>query len=635
MEHKHGVYDSDTRFSINAVTRQIKSDPKHKTTLMQNDHNSERFTFELPRYIEQHDMSICNQVEVHYLNSSSADKGKFNKGLYTVEDLQISPDDPEKVICSWLISNNATQLVGKLSFRLRFKCVEGDVISYAWHTAIFADISVSDGINADETFEMDYVDIIEQWKFALAKEITDEVNAEITAWKEVESGKVRGEMTAFSAQWNDALNVERKRIDNIVSLPNGSTAGDAELQDIRVGADGKIYETAGAAVREQFKEKLNKNFTNISTAVEMTHEAGCYKNTQGKTIITVQNDKLSMIRVANVTSGERYILKTYMSLDGLYYNFFVFETVTSGMSAIRDDDVGQFVECIDDVAHEYAFTIPAECVTFYTACGVGMESNVTIKRLDEIKIPMLRLSEENFPDACIPLAALEELPQVESVCECVPLYESIEKPFDFKGKTILAFGDSITVGVTSPDLEVTENSYIKLFANKFGMTLTNLAESGSTLAFSEESTLRCITDKVCSRTTDNPDFVVIAGGTNDYNQGREVGVFGDTENTTVYGALYLICEHLKTHFANTTVIFITPVNVTKTFSASVASLNEYRKAIFEVATSYGFDVVDGSSIGLPSNPGGWGNVMIGDKDGVHPTEKGHELYFKGLCNKLC
>lgn len=258
MEHKHGVYDSDARFSINSTTRQIKNESSRKTTLMQNDHNSERFTFELPRYIESHDMSLCNQVEVHYLNSSAKDKEEFRKGLYTVDDLQISPDDPEKVVCSWLISQNATQLVGKLSFRLRFKCVEDGVITYAWHTAVFADISVSDGINADESFEMDYVDIIEQWKEAVRiefaqwhEETVAEMSAEVTAWKEVESGKVRGEMTAFSAQWNDALNVERKRIDQFVAMPEGATTNDAELADIRVGANGKTYGTAGEAVRNQ------------------------------------------------------------------------------------------------------------------------------------------------------------------------------------------------------------------------------------------------------------------------------------------------------------------------------------------------------------------------------------------------
>lgn len=160
----HGVYDTDTHFSIDPVTRAIKNETCPKTSIIQFDHNSERFTFELPRVIEGHDMSLCNVVQVHYVNTDAQTKAQ-SLGVYEVEDLQISPDDDSVVLCSWLISQNATKYVDGLRFLLRFSCVDEEgVVQYVWNTAIYTGISVASGIFNGEAVAETYVDILEQWK---------------------------------------------------------------------------------------------------------------------------------------------------------------------------------------------------------------------------------------------------------------------------------------------------------------------------------------------------------------------------------------------------------------------------------------------------------------------------------------
>ena len=176
MSHTHNVVDTDKHFIIDAATRAITTESK-ELTLMQGDHNSEIYTFEMPRRFEGHDMSECNRVEIHYINTSS-DKfsGETSKDYYIVSDLRIDEADPEKLLFSWLLSGNTTKYAGSLGFRVSFSCVDDNsTVSYKWSTDIFKGITVSDGLDNTAAVEEAFSDVFTKYEEEI-EAVVQEVN---------------------------------------------------------------------------------------------------------------------------------------------------------------------------------------------------------------------------------------------------------------------------------------------------------------------------------------------------------------------------------------------------------------------------------------------------------------------------
>lgn len=189
MAHIHNVYDSDIHFKLDYKTRLFLNESELKTLVAQGDHNSERFTFEMPREIEGHDMTTCNRIEVHYININSTTK-ETSEDIYIVDDMQVSPDDENIAVFSWILSNNATKHKGNLNFMIKFKCLTGDVIEYQWSTLIYSKVQIGASYDNEEQVITPYSDVLEAWK----QELIDEIK------HDTPSARI-GEVTLTASGW--------------------------------------------------------------------------------------------------------------------------------------------------------------------------------------------------------------------------------------------------------------------------------------------------------------------------------------------------------------------------------------------------------------------------------------------------
>lgn len=151
------------------------------------------------------------------------------------------------------------------------------------------------------------------------KEDIKEVNTQFNS--------INNKLSNFNTTIQDVnvdISVIESRVNNLTKMNEGSTTGDAELQDIRVGTNGIIYDTAGTAVRNQFSEvnkvlmsSVKDELVNIRPLVHV--EAGSIDGSTGEDKTGAgkfRSEYLSTDLIKTVTVPTNYfIFLLYYNLD--------------------------------------------------------------------------------------------------------------------------------------------------------------------------------------------------------------------------------------------------------------------------------------------------------------------------------
>ena len=199
----------------------------------------------------------------------------------------------------------------------------------------------------------------------------------------------------------------------------------------------------------------------------------------------------------------------------------------------------------------------------------------------------------------------------------------------FYGKKAAFLGDSITEGVGVSDQQ---HRYSSVLCNSLGMTEINLGVSGTVYCTGHSNRASRISD--VAKIPYDSDVVIVLLGINDFDQAivgkfAELGEFGSTDTSTVYGAADAMYRALVNRFRCTDarIYICTPVITSWNNSVSAErdwsqdkknacgyTLPDLCSALKEVAQYYGLVCYDLNAFS--------GVTQADFADGIHPNESG-------------
>lgn len=207
--------------------------------------------------------------------------------------------------------------------------------------------------------------------------LIDQMNAVISGTTQVGNAKtLDGNSVSYFAKDSDLV-VERERISNLAKLNEGSTTGDAELVDIRVGANGETYTNAGDAVRgqitdlkgdlgelEAYSGAIDRRFPNETIGAYLSGDGSIYN----------QDANFKYTEPFFVKGGSTINIKA----KGYSTVVNILSTTTDGGATYKE-----LVRCTDGEYKWYTCIVPKD--TYIIACGNISDEFVIYIFSNEIK----------------------------------------------------------------------------------------------------------------------------------------------------------------------------------------------------------------------------------------------------------
>lgn len=186
------------------------------------------------------------------------------------------------------------------------------------------------------------------------------------------------------------IQVQKARIDSFTSLKEGSTTGDAELKDGRVGEDGTVYNNIGSAIRNQNK-KIDNNLINTATPnytnyfdfknIRLEWSEGYYFSASANAFVENASKKCNKRKVS-MKMGEYYVYAQSISEFICFKNDTFVKVITPSKNKLVLDDNYEVICNYDSLTTQLLVLPNQDKISIVQ--GYNADNIVSIKKFDEI-----------------------------------------------------------------------------------------------------------------------------------------------------------------------------------------------------------------------------------------------------------
>lgn len=381
-------------------------------------------------------------------------------------------------------------------------------------------------------------------------------------------------------EFNSGRATINARIDNIIAH-NNDTEGNSELIDIRLGADGKTYNSAGEAVRNP----LYSIFSLTDTFIDMI---------SNDNLICSEEIDLNLIDNMIINESGQYETKDktgkYKASDFIEVNGGELYTISCGSQS-----------------EYYAYALFDSDYNFVSGYRCMSVDGETVRKI--ISIP--------FGSNYIMIAG--KISREEIYLKKVTKF-NVEKNSKWTDKTWVAYGDSITESNYRA-----EKNYHDFIAEKTGINVLNYGVGGSGYARSESAFHLRINELADV----DFDVITIFGSGNDLSSGLELGNASDTDTTTVGGCINTTLDELLAIKPLAKIGIITPTPWRNNTPGDNGSMETYTNMLIDIAKRRSIPVLDlfhCSTLNpnnIEHNKAFFSCEQSPEGDGVHPNADGH------------